>query len=850
MNTPNLQSISTLGLLCAATLIVAPVQAQEAHVEAPVKATSSPVVSPAQVPDRPVVLDFKGGAVDGALAPKIGPRTPVVHTPLDTAPTDGQGGEPSIQRADFQQLLRERMHYDMQNGQVWAMGGDYKASAGPEGFSFMPFLGSDAPKTFEHKMRLSSATLGGEPIVLDGTAKVKRAGDRVILDRGPVDVFYDMSTESVEQSFELEVAGIDAELVIDIEVDSDGEMEIRGDAIYYVNDRGGISYSHAIVIDGAGKRLELPIVATKGNVRLTVPASFMAQSVAPVLVDPVINSYQVHAGYAYNLTSPDVAFDSTTNTFAYVHQSQWSTTDYDVWMETYGGNSGALVDLQSIDFSTGNVQTPNVANDAGSDQFLVASRRLEANGRWEVIGRMADATDISQRSPVFVIGDISGATGDPSGWDNLRLDVGGKSQGTSLFKVIWDREFFTATGSYVNLRTTTVTPVVPFSTVTPPSTSGLSAVTVDVGVRDTMAKISESSGMATVAEWRSAWIRTDIATGAQSAYTMLTADDNTQNLAPTLLFSLSSSFAFRDLDVTEGLTTMDGPLSASPVSLVACHFDGPNSADVWLYGVQDAGFFEEMHLTAREHQDLGQRPRFPAVAALASRFVIAYKEFNINTGQYTCYSSSVDLNNQNEFAVAERREVVAELGINYSADRPAAASRYSGGLYSSRYVGTAVSFFDGTFWTQEAAVMFPSQSFSPAHQYCAGSPNTTGDYGFISMGGTSATTGGKTLYASSMPLNQFGYFVVGHGGFGTLVPPGSAGTLCLIGGIVGRYNQGIEIQFTGTTGSFALSINPAAIRSNFGDVVGTSGQTYNFQGWHRENGGSSNFTNAVTLRFD
>ncbi len=841
------QIVIPTGIFCAAALLASSATAQ--FVEPPVgpgdTASSTPGVKPVQAQ----ASESFETPPDGALFPVTGTRTPIVLTPQEHIPGTEDRMVPDMPQPALGSTIGKHMLYDQQNGVQWAMGADYKASASSTGFSYMPFLGSEAPKTYEFKMRLSSATLGGEAIALDKDAVVERIGDRVTLDRGPIDVFYDMSTTSVEQSFELEVSGVDAELILDIAVNSELPLQEGAQGILYAGDLGGVTYGHAVVVDGAGQRLELPISARQDNLRLVVPASYMRNSVAPVVVDPIIATYQVNAGSTLNLRYPDVAYDVSSNTFAYVHQSEWSATDFDIYIETYGGNSHAYVDLQTVDFTLTDTRHPNVTNDNTSNQFLVASRRLNTDDRWDIIGRMMDASDISQKSAIFDIATASGAAGSASGWENNKFDVGGKSQGASLFKVVWERYFFGV--DYTSIRTNTVTPTSPFVVGYTPTVSSYMVMTSGAANDDRGVKISESSGEADLAEWRVVFIRNDVGTGDQSLYTALYADDDTQTLAPTQFLGIDTSWTAVSLDVSDGTTALDGPAAGTPVYMAALHAIGPvNNADIWLYGLQDAAQFGQTHLTGLEHQNLGMRPRYPAVATTNSRFAVAYTEFDIINGGYTCYSSSVDLSDDFHFAVTDRRSVVADVGPSWDSVGPGAASRYSGGNYSSRYVGTAVTVDDAGVDTQQAAVVYPSQADTAGYQYCNGTANSTGDYGFIYMAGTQETTGNKTLYASVMPLNQFGYFLVGHGGTGTFTPPMSNGLMCILGGPFGRYNAGPEIQFTGISGAFSLVIDPTAIRSNVGNVVGMSGQTYNFQAWHRENGGFSNFTNAVSLTFN
>lgn len=835
---------TTLVSLCAAALLTIPASAQEAASQGPVASAQTP----GQAPTGANTVENWEVAEDGAMRMTVGPRTAILATPDQHMVSEPEA--PALKNIDLQDALAGKVSHDLQAGEHWAMGSDYKVSASPDGFVFMPFLGSEVPKTFEFKMRLESASLGGEPIVLTKQATVNRSGERMILDRGPVDVFYDLSSASVEQSFELEVAGVEAELVLNIGVESELALQSGEHGAYFGGEHGGVTYRHAVVIDGAGHRLELPIQASQGNLRLTVPASFMRDSVAPVIVDPIISTYQVHGGSTLDRRHPDVAYDYDTDVFAYVHQQAFSASDNDVWLETHSVGTPGSVDLQIIDISLANVLEPNVASDNTSDQFLVVSRRKNNDDRWEVIGRMADATDISRRSATFVIGNTNGTAGDTWGWTNLQVDVGGKSQGAPLFKVVWDRRFYS--GAITSkIRSTTVTPTVPFVVGGIPVVSALEIVSSPVLANDMKVKISESSGDATVAEWRIVFIRDYQGSPDQELHTALYADDNTLTMAAMNWHTINTGWTAEDLDVSTGLSSMQGPLSSSPVYMVALQAgNAPVEADIWTYGLQDGDFFTAMHLTRSEHQNESLRPRNPAVATMANRFAVSYVEYDVNNPGYKCYTSSMDLTNTNNFAVAERREEIADLGTNNDFVAPGTVSRFSGGAYYSRYVSTAVSVYDGAVWTQEAAVNYHVQASSAGHQYCLGFPNTTGDYGFIRIAGSAETTGTKTLFASTMPLNQFGYFLVGQGGFGQTVPAGSAGKLCILGGAIGRYNQGIEVQFTGTSGAFSLPIDPTAIRSNMGNVVGTSGTTYNFQAWHRENGGSSNFTNAVSLTFN
>lgn len=828
-------------LLCAATAVALPalVNAQITQEPSPDLPADPYLGDP--VDPRPIKKSHLTWEApeDGAIRAFPSQRSPIVETPIEAQQLISDAEFLEAYKSEAGNAPQDRMHYDLQNGTHWAMGLAYKASAGQKGFTYHPFLGSSAPKTYGVTMRLGSATLGGETIQLQDSISIARKADRITLDRGPIDVWYDMGLESVKQSFALEAAGIDAELVLTIDVSSDLAFEMQSGTVSYLNELGGVTYSHALVVDGAGHELALPIFAQADQITLTVPASYMKNSVAPVVVDPVIATYQVHPGYIRDLTEPDVAYDLTTNRFAFAHTSEWSATDFDVWLETRNPDTGALDSVESIDFTTLNYQTPMVANDNTSNQYLVTSRHLNASGFWEITGRTVDATDISQQSPVFMIADAN------SSWESGRHDLGGKSQGSPLFLSVWERTF--SSSNYTNIRRRLITPVVPFSTVTAPSVSSVFAVSSSSLFDDSQVRVSESSGTAAVAEWRLVYIREEKATGDQDIDTLRINDDGT--VVDTITsFAVSTTNDLQDIDVSTGLATMPGP-NGGPTYATPMMFVPSVTPTIWVYAMDGDSLFAGTRIKISEHTNQDNRPRYPAVSASATRFNVTYVEFSTTSPSvYTCYSTAVDLTNTFAFGVNDRRVIVKEL-TQHDFKRPASASRYDGGNYTSRYVACAVTDYDGALNVQEAVTIFPNLPSTPGTQFCQGNPNSTGDYGFITMTGTASDSTTKELRASAMPFNQFGYFLAGQSA-SSITPPGSSGVFCVGGGAFGRYNQNIEVFFTATSGEAQLTIDPAAFRGPSGNVVATAGETWRFQAWHRENGGDSNFTNGIAVFLD
>ncbi len=144
-------------------------------------------------------------------------------------------------------------------------------------------------------------------------------------------------------------------------------------------------------------------------------------------------------------------------------------------------------------------------------------------------------------------------------------------------------------------------------------------------------------------------------------------------------------------------------------------------------------------------------------------------------------------------------------------------------------------------------------AFTPpvaGYNFCFGLPNSSGDYGFLSMFGTPTTTDTKIVNASGLPPNQFAILLVGTLAVNIPMIGGSQGTLCL-GGQFGRYNS--QIASSGSSGNAVFLMDPGAIPAPFGTDAALAGEQFFWQAWHRDvvNGNAtSNLTNAVGVTFE
>jgi hypothetical protein len=187
-------------------------------------------------------------------------------------------------------------------------------------------------------------------------------------------------------------------------------------------------------------------------------------------------------------------------------------------------------------------------------------------------------------------------------------------------------------------------------------------------------------------------------------------------------------------------------------------------------------------------------------------------------------------------------------GGNHIGGAPVGGLNLIGG--TSAYVG-----FSGTTGGVTEVHEIHSWSFgvvSIGTAYCTANANSTGATGQLTaLGSNVVAANALTLRASDLPLNAFGFFLTSRTQGFVMNPGGSAGNLCLAGAI-GRYVGPGQIKNTGSTGAFELLLDLTATPTPTGLVQIQSGETWNFQSWHRDAVGgaaTSNFTRGRSVPF-
>lgn len=167
-------------------------------------------------------------------------------------------------------------------------------------------------------------------------------------------------------------------------------------------------------------------------------------------------------------------------------------------------------------------------------------------------------------------------------------------------------------------------------------------------------------------------------------------------------------------------------------------------------------------------------------------------------------------------------------------------------LTASRFEGAAIP-------PRSAITIKLSSDEVSGSPFCAQSAlSSTGLAGRLRATGSSAVSRNNvTLVADQLPDQQFVLFLNATALGFVANPGGSLGDLCL-GEVFGRYAGPGQVRSKSSLGLASLQLELPRTPSGPGFVPITSGQTWNFQAWHRDllaGTAASNFTGAIAVTF-
>lgn len=321
------------------------------------------------------------------------------------------------------------------DGTIWVRGNTYKASFGRASTSYVPFLGSDAPRNFPVDLRVVGLTVCGVEQDYDCGAQpvVDAGGTSISYDRGAFTERYLISPNGIEQTFVFDELAQRGEIVATIGVDTAFERRSDADGFRFENEHGHVRYGRAFALDARGRKDAVDACLVSGSIEIRVPAERVVDALLPLTIDPVISTFSVR-DTSIDEFDADTAYDATHAAYLTVFEEVFSANDHDVRAVRHSA-SGQFVAWQTIDISASNWRTPAVANNNAEDQFLVVAAVGATPGR-EIQARTVEA-DTMAKSSVFPVSIVA----EPG--DKYVPDVGGDPAdvGPSYYYVVWETAF-------------------------------------------------------------------------------------------------------------------------------------------------------------------------------------------------------------------------------------------------------------------------------------------------------------------------------------------------------------------------------------------------------------------------
>ncbi|MEM8710387.1 MAG: hypothetical protein AAGG01_05510 [Planctomycetota bacterium] len=757
------------------------------------------------------------------------PRDPGVRpTGLDLHPALPEG----VLRSLGQSLLVD----DLGNGTLWASGPKWKASFGPDGFTYVPFLGSDAPRNFPVHFALESVTVGGEPLEVDRTASASRSTEsQITLDRRGLREVYHLSESGVEQTFVFDELPRSGEIVVRMSVESDLEARADGAGWTFVGNRGGVRYGSATGIAANGSRMPLEERLVDGALEIRVPASELTPESFPFVVDPILTTIGVTSD-ARDQVNVDVAYDATSGVYMIVYEEAQSASDHDIRSVYYNTAVDLLLNPASIDISSENWVDPSVANSVQDSVFLCVATRGALAGLRDIWGRTRDAGSGSTGAP-FAITTFPG--------DNTHADVGGFGGDPATafpFLVVWQNHMAVPDDYDVYAQAVDENGALQ---------GPLRAIANSASEDDMRPQISKSSGNSQSFdnhEYLVAWERPVTPTDRDIWTRVVDYTGSTTGHDAWLSYSFGDSL---NVAVSSQNRTVLGTFGDAVYVLA---FERLRSGIYEIFTVVTREGNADNARSVTEMQDiaLSQDHADPRIAYDGTGdYMIAYK--SEAPGGFDAHVTVVNVvADGSEFrtGVVERRASFEHA--TGTAGALAIGSTYEGGLTGqssedSRAMVLLTAPGPGGDEEVSASIVEEVTLQTEGSQFCRANDNDSGQSAWLRAGTFTQPTDALLIDVQDLPLNAFGYVIASLDTGFTANPGGSAGNLCLSGAI-GRFNN--QVVNSGMTGAVSVAVDMTAIPQPNGSTSALLGERWKFQYWTRDTDSgmpTSNFSNAVVV---
>ncbi|MBK8099407.1 MAG: hypothetical protein IPK26_20050 [Planctomycetes bacterium] len=287
-----------------------------------------------------------------------------------------------------------------EDGSIWVRGHRYKLGLLGDRATFQPLFGPRAPRDYPLTLALRDLRVGGEHVALAAGVATRAGERRLEVDRGPVVERWDLMPEAARQSFVVTEPLGHGPLVVELAVTTAmafGGRDADGLRFVAPNELGSVHYSDAVIIDGKGRRLSVPVSGDAASIRIEVPAAFAAAASWPLLIDPLLQTFAVDTSVSQT-EDPRVAYDEGSDTWLVVAEEHLSATDIDIRTTRYfaATNPPALAETSYAHNTPSRTLSPEVANLAPVGMFAISwHNSTENNGCFQYRRRTANSMTMS-----------------------------------------------------------------------------------------------------------------------------------------------------------------------------------------------------------------------------------------------------------------------------------------------------------------------------------------------------------------------------------------------------------------------------------------------------------------------
>jgi len=778
--------------------------------------------SPAKVPaPLPAQLDLKAPIV-ALPATETSPRelssARPEHKPIKVGDAHESTRAPAI---DFSRVFVD----EAGDGTTWVRGRTYKASFGSDGATYIPFLGSQAPRNFPVRVELATATLGGEAQVVSPRG-VTHDGTTITIARGALREVWHMGLDAAEQTFEIDSRPASGPIELQLAFVTELVVRVDGEGLALEGSSGGVRIGRATAVDADGRRLDLATQFEAGVWTLAVPAEFARTARYPLVVDPIYST-NASESFSNECGLPDVSNAGISGDFATVFDFAYSATDSDIYtVDSYYGfpvaGTGTWVDATAASWSS-----PRIAHNALANTFLtVAQVRAAPGALSEIWCRARTARTTNQYAQRLVQSNILGSC--------FYADVGGDPAlaGPTYFLAAWTRNA-SSTDWDIHARLINYDGTVVGSTIFLENSLAF----------DWRPSVSKTNGRAPYAtqNWNIVWMRNTTSSNVD----ILGAQVRWDGVLTTPAFAIDSS-TWNDT-YPSASSPLDGAVGQRPWMCAFARNFG--DTDIHLRVLSGGTVLATANLSALEGVAQLENQIQPDVDSNGQRFVVAYSEsYQGSTTDRDAYVATV------AYADGAVRLDEGHVNFDYST-RDTTSVQICGNVNSGNY---GIGYY-GLAWQRFGSG--PGDTFTGAYYepasfetFCFGDGSgpacPCGNVGAVGRGCPNSVTTGAglapsgtnflaadtfELLAYNMPNTTAALFFQGTGS-ATGTPFGD-GLRCVSGPTV---RIGTKSTMTGYVRYPEAGDLPISVKG----LVPTDGSLRTYQVWYRN---AANFCTAATF---